>query len=186
VVSHSSSLARLYILRRALHLEEELELLLDKYWLDHGLQTLLSSCTVAAVTQQLEKAGLSRHAQIAALESCAYMRCQLLRDADWASMAHGVDIRVPFVDSHLLEQLAPWIVSATPPTKRDLARSAGQHMGLLASCPKTGFTTPVRDWALARSGNLARGLRGWASEVHRRFRLIDREQAASVPGKQAA
>ena len=186
VVSHSSSLAQLYILRRALHLEQELELLLDKYWLDHGLQTLMSSGAVVTVTKQLEKAGLSRHAQIAALESCAYMRSQLLHDADWASMAHGLEIRVPFVDSHLLQRLGPWIASARPPTKQDLARSAGQHMDVLVNRAKTGFTTPVRDWAMTRSGNLARGLRGWASEVHRKFRSISRDEAVKVSTKRAA
>jgi asparagine synthase (glutamine-hydrolysing) len=186
VVSHSSSLGQLYILRRALHLEQELELLLDKYWLDHGLQTLMSSGTVVTVTKQLESAGLSRHAQIAALESCAYMRSQLLHDADWASMAHGLEIRVPFVDSHLLERLGPWIASARPPTKRDLSRSAGQQMDVLVNRGRTGFTTPVRDWAMTRSGNLARGLRGWASEVHRKFRSISRDEAVKMPSKRAA
>jgi asparagine synthase (glutamine-hydrolysing) len=182
LLSHSSSLAQLYVLRRALYLEEELELLLDKSRLDHGLQTLMSSGTVVTISQRLEKAGLSRHAEIAVLESCAYMRSQLLHDTDWASMAHGLEIRVPFVDNRLLEQLGPWIASARPPTKRDLARSAGQHVEGLVNRAKTGFTTPVCDWAMVRSGNVARGLRGWASEVHRQFRSVD---LAMVPKRVA-
>jgi asparagine synthase (glutamine-hydrolysing) len=187
VLSHSSNLAQLYILRRALHLEEELEVLLDKYWLDHGLHTILTSGMVVTLAQQLEKTALGRHAQIAVLESCAYMRSQLLRDADWASMSHSLEVRVPFVDAHLLRQLAPWIASAKPPTKHDLAGSMGQDMmNMLIDRGKTGFTTPVRDWAMVRSGNLARGLRGWSSEVHRRFRLISRDETAKFLTKQAA
>jgi len=33
------------------------------------------------------------------------MRNQLLRDADWAGMAHSLEIRVPLVDVELLELL---------------------------------------------------------------------------------
>ena len=40
------------------------------------------------------------------LESSLYMRNQLLRDTDWASMAHSLEVRVPLVDSKLLSQLA--------------------------------------------------------------------------------
>ena len=35
------------------------------------------------------------------LEKRLYLRNQLLRDADWAGMAHGVEIRVPLVDARL-------------------------------------------------------------------------------------
>ena len=35
------------------------------------------------------------------------MRNQLLRDADWAGMAHSLEIRVPLVDFTLLGALAP-------------------------------------------------------------------------------
>ena len=40
------------------------------------------------------------------LESSLYMRNQLLRDTDWASMAHSLEVRVPLVDSKLLSQFA--------------------------------------------------------------------------------
>ena len=186
VLSHSSTLAKLYTLRRALHLEDELEMLLDKYWLDHGLETLMKSGSVVSIAQRFEQSSLSRHAQIAVLESCTYMGSQLLRDADWASMAHGLEMRVPFVDCHLLQRLGPWIASASPPTKRDLARSVGPVMDPVANRAKTGFTTPVREWAMTRSGNLARGLRGWASEVHRRFRSIAPDDVTEVQSKRAA
>jgi asparagine synthase (glutamine-hydrolysing) len=186
LLSNSGSLAQLYVLRRTLHLEEELELLLDKYWLQHGLAALLKSSNLTAMTQDLETANVSRHAQIAVLESCIYMRGQLLRDADWASMAHSLEMRVPFVDSHLLGQLAPWIKSANPPNKRDLAHAGGPEMDAVANRPKTGFVTPVREWAMARSGNSARGLRGWASEVHRRLRLLDRGDPLKLQSQRAA
>ena len=54
------------------------------------------------------------------------MRNQLLRDTDWSSMAHGLEVRVPFVDANLLERLGPAIASNAPPSKRDLAACARQ------------------------------------------------------------
>jgi len=45
--------------------------------------------------------------RVCALESSQYLRNQLLRDADWAGMAHSLEIRVPLVHAATLEALAP-------------------------------------------------------------------------------
>jgi hypothetical protein len=37
------------------------------------------------------------HLRVTALSSCWYMRNQLLRDTDWASMAHSLEVRTPLV-----------------------------------------------------------------------------------------
>ena len=39
------------------------------------------------------------------LESMTYLRNQLLRDSDWASMDHSVELRTPLVDAYLLGQM---------------------------------------------------------------------------------
>jgi asparagine synthase (glutamine-hydrolysing) len=98
------------------------------------------------------------------------MRNQLLRDTDWSSMAHGLEVRVPFVDFHLLSRLAPAIASAAPPSKRDLAGCAVTLPHSITLRPKTGFTTPVRQWMTEGMNASERGLRGWATDVHRLFR----------------
>jgi len=41
--------------------------------------------------------------RVSYLESCFYMRNTLLRDSDFMSMAHGVELRVPFLDRSLVE-----------------------------------------------------------------------------------
>jgi asparagine synthase (glutamine-hydrolysing) len=46
----------------------------------------------------------NNQSKISALEFTMYMRNQLLRDSDWAGMAHSLEIRVPFVDKILFEQ----------------------------------------------------------------------------------
>jgi asparagine synthase (glutamine-hydrolysing) len=172
LISHSSDLTKAYLLRRALHLEDELSSLLDESWVAQGLERLAPASALAATIAPVRAAGASEHAQIAALESCWYMRNQLLRDTDWSSMAHGVEVRVPFVDFALLKRLGPAIASTHPPTKRELAACCTGIPALISSRAKTGFSTPVRQW-IAESGatGAARGLRGWASRIHQEFRM---------------
>ncbi len=163
LVSHAGRIEDAYLLRRALHLTGELDALLDESWLKAGFAALADNARAQALRDAAPP--LSIHAQIVLLETTRYMRNQLLRDSDWASMAHGLELRVPFVDVGLFTAVAGAIAAGAPPTKSDLAEAAG--LGWLARRPKTGFTTPVRSWIGAES---ARGLRGWASAVHGRFR----------------
>jgi asparagine synthase (glutamine-hydrolysing) len=170
LLSHSGDVASAYLLRRALHLEDELDALLDESWLNEGVERLATVQTLTGTVSTLRTSGAPLYTQIAALESCWYMRSQLLRDTDWSSMAHGLEVRVTFVDINLLEHLAPAMVSAAPPSKRDLASCAQELPPSMLSRPKTGFSTPVREWIGDRGGSSSRGLRGWATNVHRHFR----------------
>ena len=45
------------------------------------------------------------------------LRNQLLRDSDWAGMAHALEIRVPMLDLSLLRSLVP-----LHSTKQDMGR----------------------------------------------------------------
>jgi asparagine synthase (glutamine-hydrolysing) len=170
LLSHSRNIASAYLLRRSLFLAGELDAILDQSWLHEGLEKLETVPALMRTIHTLRTNGATSHAQIAALESCWYMRNQLLRDTDWSSMAHGLEVRVPFVDATLLQRLGPAIASDRPPSKRDLADCARQLPQAMLDRPKTGFTTPVRAWIGGHSGKSARGLRGWAGEVHRVFR----------------
>jgi asparagine synthase (glutamine-hydrolysing) len=115
----------------------------------------------------------SPHAAVTTLEMTHYMRDRLLRDSDWASMAHSLELRVPLVDWTLLETLAPLIAGPTPPGKQDLAAvPAGGLPPEIATRPKSGFEVPVRDWLRRGSGSAAstdRGLRDWGRLIHRTF-----------------
>ena len=126
LLSYSDNVARGYLLRRSLHLENELEALLDESWLKQGLERLSTVDAVNGTVGALRKSGVSIHAQIAALESCWYMRNQLLRDTDWSSMAHGLEVRMPFVDATLLEHLGPAIAFDIPAGKARLGRVRGE------------------------------------------------------------
>ena len=110
------------------------------------------------------------NAQVSLLESVYYMRNQLLRDADWAGMAHSLEIRVPLVDRVLSEQLAPAICSSRPPSKIDFAGSSPRALlPELVHRPKSGFQIPVRDWLAASAGVGERGLRGWVKFIYGQF-----------------
>jgi asparagine synthase (glutamine-hydrolysing) len=156
-----------YLLRRALFMPWELPRVLDPDlardgWRDLGLVDALER-TVAGIR--------SPRLRVAALEMSWYMRNQLLRDADWAGMAHSVEIRVPLVDWTLLTRLAPLLAGASPPGKREMALAPRRRLpAAVLDRPKTGFMVPVRDW-LARSSARPpeRGLRGWARHVYAAF-----------------
>jgi len=111
----------------------------------------------------------SARLKISALELCWYMRHQLLRDADWAGMAHSIEIRVPFVDVDLLRALAPLLASQNPPDKRDLADVPRTKLPAeVLARPKTGFSVPVREWLMANQRTEDRGQR---TEYHARRSL---------------
>jgi asparagine synthase (glutamine-hydrolysing) len=168
--THSTSLTAAYLLRRGLYLEDELDAVLDESWISEGLERLATQSALAATVASMRATGSPEYAQIAALESCWYMRNQLLRDTDWSSMAHGVEVRVPLVDFALLESLGPAIASTSPPSKRDLAACSERIPSAIYERSKTGFTTPVRQWIADGENGKARGLRGWAGTVHQRLR----------------
>ena len=125
-----------------------------KTWLSEGLERLSTLSALTDSISTLRTAGASVYAQVAALESCWYMRNQLLRDTDWSSMAHGLEVRVPFVDTSVLDRLGPAIASPSPPNKQDLAHCAQRLPPAMLARPKTGFTTPVRKWIAERRRNL--------------------------------
>jgi asparagine synthase (glutamine-hydrolysing) len=92
------------------------------------------------------------------LELTRYLRNQLLRDADVMSMAHGLELRVPFVDHELLAVLRtiPAAVRLAPGKK--LLREAVP--GLPEWRCKRGFTFPFNAWLDTTWRDLKEELRG--------------------------
>ena len=121
--------------------------------------------------KQTVKASTILILKITALESTWYMRNQLLRDADWASMAHSLEVRVPLVDQELYKAVASLLSSSCPPTKLDMASAPQDPLPEeILHRKKTGFSIPVRDWLLRSNDPWARsrGLRGWALTIAKR------------------
>lgn len=84
---------------------------------------------------------------VSRLELTKYMRNQLLRDSDVMSMASGVEVRVPFIDSVLFERL-----SRLPADQRLeqgkalLYRAVPEIPESVARRPKRGFVLPLDRW----------------------------------------
>lgn len=85
--------------------------------------------------------------QISQLELTTYMRNQLLRDSDVASMASGVELRVPFVDQVLFDELASipsmWRLELG---KKLLIDSVPELPEWVVNRPKQGFRFPFDEW----------------------------------------
>src|SRR4029077_20696271 len=96
---------------RGLHLPYELKAVMDPEFAREGLRRLQPLRRLATTMTPDPGSDVGR---VSILESAHYMRNQLLRDADWAGMAHGVEIRVPLVDVKLLGFLAPTIPFIAP------------------------------------------------------------------------
>ena len=82
------------------------------------------------------------------IESTCYLRNQLLRDSDWASMCHGVELRTPLVDSHLLQNLEYDIPNFSfYPNKMLLSNAPKISLNsFITRKKKTGFGIPVNQW----------------------------------------
>ena len=165
LLEYGGSFSGAYLLRRGMFMPWELPEFLDADLVRAGLDELQ---TIARLDETV--AGLSSpRAKVSALEMTWYMRNQLLRDSDWAGMAHSLEIRVPLVDLELLRAVAP-MLAKNPPSKRDMADAPTQKLPPeILNRPKTGFQTPVREWMLAGKNQAERGLRGWAKHVFNRF-----------------
>ena len=157
-----------YLLRRGLFMPWELpEILGDQVTRDgwEELQPLMR-------LEQTIQGATSDRTKVSALEMSWYMRNQLLRDADWAGMAHSLEIRVPLVDVELTRHIAP-LLTETFPDKQDMARTPNTPLPAeILNRRKTGFAVPVREWLMQEGGRNSgeRGLRGWAMQVYDAYR----------------
>lgn len=138
--SHAGSFGGAYRLVRGLFLPHELpRLVAPEIWRE-GLRRLGDG----AALERLARSGpATAFARVSTLEACWYMRHQLLRDTDWASMARSLEVRVPFVDLRLWERLfgrGPALDG-----KSGVARALGLPEHVLER-PKTGFVTPLERW----------------------------------------
>lgn len=155
-----------YLLRRGLYMPWELPEVLDADLARAGWQELDPIARLDAALPS----GLAPFQTVSALELTVYMRQMLLRDTDWASMAHSLEVRVPLVDVELLRTVAALAArNGRPPDKKTMAKLAWHPDGApeaLVNRPKTGFSVPVRDWQQKSAGLQERGLRPWARFVY--------------------
>jgi asparagine synthase (glutamine-hydrolysing) len=85
----------------------------------------------------------------ARLELDRYLRNTLLRDTDSMSMASSLEVRVPFLDHRLVEEVSALygIIKISPDENKPLLTGAVPEMPAeVARRPKMGFVLPLSDW----------------------------------------
>jgi asparagine synthase (glutamine-hydrolysing) len=163
IVRYGASWAGAYLVKRGRFLAEELPSVLPEDVAREGLQRLN---VLRLIEQAVTPDPGNGYARIAALESSLYLRNQLLRDMDWASMAHSLEVRVPLVDAHLLRKLAPALVTRRERGKQLLACAPDPPLpAAVRNRRKTGFTLPINEW-LKEEGRVEFGKRSWARKVY--------------------
>ncbi len=103
--------------------------------------------------------GFDAVSAFSALELSNYTKNTLLRDGDAMSMAHSLEVRVPFLDHVLVERAlavrgALKLQAASKGNKPLLTSLVGDLPVEIVRRPKTGFTLPFDVW-------LRGSLRGW-------------------------
>ena len=161
-----------YFLKRGLFMPFELPWVMGAEAAAEGLNRLSGFLPVLNGHRSSSVGG-----QICMLDSTLYMRNMLLRDSDWASMAHSLELRTPLVDAALLRSL-----SSVHAMFKD-----GRGKRLLGGVPsnplppsitkrtKTGFTVPMTDWlasAVCSMDVRLRPIRGTDSPWTRRWSRI--------------
>ena len=163
IVRYGGSYAGAYLVKRGRYLATELPSVLGEDIAREGLERLdILGIIERAVTPDPG----TPFARVAALESSLYLRNQLLRDMDWASMAHSLEVRVPLVDAHLLRKVAPVLVTRRDRGKQILANAPRPPLpAAVRARRKTGFTLPIKEW-LQQEGRVEFGKRSWARKVY--------------------
>ena len=165
LLEYGGDYAGAYLLRRGLFMPWELPEVLDGELVREGwreLQTLpaLHSTIVGVDHPRL---------RVGALETAWYMRNQLLRDTDWASMAHSLEVRVPLVDIQLFRTVTRLVHTGRAPSKQEMAASPALALPEpVLNRKKTGFSIPAQDWikiSMQSSETQQRGYRAWAISI---------------------
>ena len=179
IFEYGASWEGAYLLRRATRMPWELDLLLNsdqygtkysKEFISDGLKKITETLSSNIELDDFK----NPHAVISYLESTHYMRSQLLRDTDWAGMAHSVEIRVPIVDKNFLTFIYDGsnAFNSKIYLKKDLANCANPPLFQdILSRPKTGFTVPVKKWIMRNNLKIKQqhGQRDWQNYVMTNF-----------------
>ena len=163
VLEYGATMGGAYLLRRALFMPWELPALMGPALAAEGLAELATLQRLQTSIEGLDGDRLS----ISALEMQWYMKNQLLRDADWAGMAHSLEIRVPFVDSVLLSQMVEIPSLDWMQEKRMVARTVAPELpAAVLERPKTGFAVPIHQWLNPDAAHSVRNYRGWGRHLY--------------------
>jgi asparagine synthase (glutamine-hydrolysing) len=208
LLRHAGTLPGAYFLRRALFLPEELPAVMGPDAAAAGLDAYnpvadAGKLLAPAAAGASSAAGAAPIAVLGAasdgaanghwpvddwlavhlMESSQYLRNQLLRDSDWASMACSVELRVPLVDALLDTRLAAaGFAPARRIVKEELERRLAPEVpAAVWNRRKHGFYIPILEWL--RPGELGRAGRHLGARSRTLAKLILAEEfGITLPG----
>ena len=143
-------------------------------FMDHQIMRLLNernlppnrvAALAGAAAEDPRFTALPLLSQVSILEVSTYMQNVLLRDTDQMSMAHALEVRVPFLDHELVDLVLgmPDTIKFSHTPKRLLVESLGDLLPPeIVNRPKMGFTPPYQQW-------MKRELRDFCAERLRRL-----------------
>ena len=145
LLRHADTLGGTYFVARSLRMPEALPAGLDPEFAAEGLRRIDLKRRMNA---PLDPKPDSAQAAVTLLELAFYARNQLLRDADWAGMAHSLEIRTPLLDYSLFKALGPLIGHLRPSEGKQLLADAPSKPlpDWLRFKAKTGFNIPYAKW----------------------------------------
>jgi asparagine synthase (glutamine-hydrolysing) len=146
LATDSRSVLHPYFLARMLFGKAEREALFSRSDSFASQQSLDKCLQESAVESQ----SLDPVNRVSYFESIFYMRNTLLRDSDFMSMAHGLELRVPFLDKSLVEDCfripGKRKLQGTLPKSLLLASLGVELPSEIVNRPKRGFTLPFERW----------------------------------------
>lgn len=162
IFEYGRNISTAFFLIRSLFLPNELNEFISENILKSGIEELniIENCK-----EDIKDFSDDRLA-IMYLEIKYYLCSKLLRDADWASMSHSVELRTPFVDWSYFKKIIPLLKSDKKINKYNMLHCLKKNLpDELLKRKKTGFSiphekflkeysvkrkfpNPLRDWSL--------------------------------------
>jgi asparagine synthase (glutamine-hydrolysing) len=131
-----------YPLSRQVLMDDQISLLLNRSSLpERSIKKLMEEMKISDIKSIISKVSIA--------EISTYMQNVLLRDTDQMSMAHALEVRVPFIDYTLVEYVLglPDKYKSTESPKKLLVDSLGDLLPAeIVQRPKMGFTFPWKSW----------------------------------------
>jgi asparagine synthase (glutamine-hydrolysing) len=165
IFEYSTDYSKAFMLKRGLYMPWELPELLGAEFFIEGWEKLQYLQSLSLAENEIKESKL----KILVMHSLFYMKNQLLRDSDWSSMAHSIELRLPFVDINFFRGMLDFFSNKFYPTKNHLFETSMDYLPHeVADRKKTGFSTPVYEWT-ENKYNKKNFSRNWAKEVINNF-----------------
>lgn len=131
-----------YPLSRQVLMDEQIAFILNRQSLpQNSVLKILVESELSELSRQISKVSIA--------EISTYMQNVLLRDTDQMSMAHALEVRVPFIDYTLVEYVlgVPDKYKSVASPKKLLVDALGDLLPPeIVHRPKMGFTFPWKGW----------------------------------------